>query len=100
MPPIFTKKKEIHDQEFCGKFLKKSSEQISSTIQSVEKDIEQTNFLLDSKQKALRDLRAKQTTNLSELKNKNQTQHQDKAKDLKERLDRTIQLKVQYGFGR
>ncbi len=92
-----TKKKEIHDQDFCDKYLKKSPEEIRNAIEIVQENIEQTILLLDSKQKALRELRDKQTTNLSEL-NTNQKRLAE-AKDLKERLEGDYaRLKAQYDF--
>jgi DNA repair protein SbcC/Rad50 len=66
---LLAKKEEIRDYAFCKPFFEKETEFIEQTIQKVQQDIEETAFKLSGKQKVLQETRAKQATNLANLKN-------------------------------
>jgi DNA repair protein SbcC/Rad50 len=66
---LLAKKEEIRDYAFCKSFFEKEKEFIEQTIQKVLQDIEETAFKLSGKQKVLQETRAKQATNLANLKN-------------------------------
>jgi DNA repair protein SbcC/Rad50 len=66
---LLAKKEEIRDYAFCKSFFEKATEFIEQTIQKVQQDIEETAFKLSGKQKFLQETRAKQATNLANLKN-------------------------------
>ncbi|TVP52105.1 MAG: SMC family ATPase [Mongoliibacter sp.] len=65
---LLAKKEEIRDYAFCKPFFEKEAELIEQTIQKVQQDIEETAFKLSGKQKVLLETRAKQATNLANLK--------------------------------
>jgi exonuclease SbcC len=66
---LLAKKEEIRDYAFCKPFFEKEAVFIEQTIHNVQKDIEETAFKLSGKQKVLQETRAKQATNLANLKN-------------------------------
>jgi DNA repair protein SbcC/Rad50 len=66
---LLAKKEEIRDYAFCKSFFEKETEIIEQTIQKVQQDIEETAFKLSGKQKVLQETRAKQATNMANLKN-------------------------------
>ncbi len=65
---IASKREEIQDWNFCRPFFDRDTATIGQNIQNVQKDIEQTADLLNGKQKVLQESRAKQATNLANLK--------------------------------
>ncbi|MDO9552342.1 SMC family ATPase [Rhodonellum sp.] len=94
---ISAKKEEIKDTLFCKPFFEKEADIISQTIQKVQRDIEETTFLLEGKQKVLRETRSKQATNLADLKNfeKSVIETENKIQELKEEFEA---LKQTHGF--
>ncbi|WP_194776333.1 AAA family ATPase [Pararhodonellum marinum] len=65
---IATRKEAIKDPVFCQAFYDKSPDNIEATIQKVLEDIKETAFKLEGKQRALKELREKQATNLANLR--------------------------------
>ncbi|MCL6261661.1 SMC family ATPase [Aquiflexum sp. TKW24L] len=65
---VAAKKDEIKDPVFTKPFFDKGTDTIENTILSVQKDIEKTIQDLDGKRKVLQETRAKQSTNLANLK--------------------------------
>ncbi|MCR9016527.1 SbcC/MukB-like Walker B domain-containing protein [Aquiflexum gelatinilyticum] len=66
---VAAKKDEIKDPIFTKPFFEKPTDYIENAIFTVEKDIEKTIQDLDGKRKVLQETRAKQSTNLANLKN-------------------------------
>lgn len=62
-----TKRAEIKDPQFSKPFFERTTETIQETIDKVKKDIAETANKLDSKQKALQELRKKETGNITDL---------------------------------
>lgn len=94
---ISSKKEEIKDPTFCKSFYSKQVEEIYSTIENVEQDIEQALQLLDGKQKALREKREAQASNLSSLKNFKLLKEEAAIK-LEKLLKELEKLKESHGF--
>ncbi|SIO25251.1 AAA family ATPase [Algoriphagus halophilus] len=94
---ISSKKEEIKDPTFCKPFYSKQVEEIYSTIENVEQDIEQALQLLDGKQKALREKREAQASNLSSLKNFKLLKEEAAIK-LEKLLKELEKLKESHGF--
>lgn len=94
---VSAKKEEIKDPLFCKPFFEKAAEIISQTIQKVQRDIEETAFLLEGKQKVLRETRTKQATNLADLKNFSNAvlETENKIQELKTEFEA---LKQTHGF--
>jgi DNA repair protein SbcC/Rad50 len=65
---VAAKKDEIKDPVFTKPFFEKATDYIESAISTVEKDIEKTIQDLDGKRKVLQETRAKQSTNLANIK--------------------------------
>lgn len=94
---ISTKKEEIKDQNFCKPFFLKSTEIIQTTIQNVEKDIEDAIQNLDGKQKHLRERRDAQIKNSANLKDFGDRKFEASEKLIKWKTD-FESLKKQHGF--
>ncbi|WP_339922995.1 SMC family ATPase [uncultured Cyclobacterium sp.] len=63
------KEEEVNDPNFSNGYMESSTETIRQTINSVQKDIEDTANLLDGKQKVLKEKRNDAATNLANLEN-------------------------------
>ncbi|MBN3521751.1 SMC family ATPase [Algoriphagus lutimaris] len=94
---ISSKKEEIKDPTFCKPFFSKQVEEIYSTIEKVEQDIERALQLLDGKQKTLREKREAQASNLSSLKNFKLLK-EEAASKLEKLLKEFKRLKENHGF--
>ncbi|MGY6522027.1 MAG: SbcC/MukB-like Walker B domain-containing protein [Mongoliitalea sp.] len=64
---LSSKREEIKDINFCKPFFEKDTQSIESSIEKVQRDIDETAFKLEGKQKALQETQTKQATNLANL---------------------------------
>lgn len=94
---ISSKKEEIRNMVFCRQFFTKETVQIEAAVQKVEKDIEEVIQSLEGKQKHLREKRAEQIRNLTDIENFTRLHDQRTAK--LQQLNAAFEsLKVQHGF--